>query len=402
MSLHRIILRHLSSGSMSLADLQPVADVSLPTLRKAVYELVDARWVRVVGQAETSGGRPAMLFGLDDSHFLIVGVHLQLPGMRLIAADLRGNVLHAAELYRHEVPEPDAAMKAIQAYVSDVREQFAGRHVLGVGIASPGFTDPETGDIISVGRVVGWRNLAICNRLGAMLGVPVRIANDVDCMAFAEFQHTGISFEQNLAYVGFDEGVKISLFLNGELYKGSFSNAGLVSARLLHLEGDFDREDLSRILTISGISEIFERKVAQLNPHDAAQYQSILDQESMRRRFRFIVMGAEDGLPVCREIVTFMQAAVAAAVANIAYFIQPDVLVIGGALSSYPAPMMNALETEIRAYLPTLFTNTLIVQQAKFSSQDSASLGATVHFLQNLLVDNNTDVMQIAEKQDTV
>ncbi|MEZ4555504.1 MAG: hypothetical protein R2854_03470 [Caldilineaceae bacterium] len=65
---------------MSLADLQQATQVSLPTLRRAVQDLTDARWIRVVGQAEANGGRPAMLFGADTTRFLLVGVHLQLPG----------------------------------------------------------------------------------------------------------------------------------------------------------------------------------------------------------------------------------------------------------------------------------------------------------------------------------
>ncbi len=65
--------------------------------------------------------------------------------------------------------------------------------------------------------------------------MPVQIANDIDCMAFAEIQHTGKSLVDNLVYVGFDEGVKASMFLNGELYKGSLGNAGLIVNRLLNV-----------------------------------------------------------------------------------------------------------------------------------------------------------------------
>ena len=60
---------------------------------------MDARWMGIVGQAEARGGRPAMLLGPDPSRFLVVGVHLQLPGMRLIISDLAGEVLHEEKLF---------------------------------------------------------------------------------------------------------------------------------------------------------------------------------------------------------------------------------------------------------------------------------------------------------------
>ncbi|MEZ4635554.1 MAG: hypothetical protein R2856_11410 [Caldilineaceae bacterium] len=49
MSLQRSILRTVLNAPMSLADLQQATQVSLPTLRRAVQDLSDAQWIRVVG-----------------------------------------------------------------------------------------------------------------------------------------------------------------------------------------------------------------------------------------------------------------------------------------------------------------------------------------------------------------
>ncbi|MEZ4635553.1 MAG: hypothetical protein R2856_11405 [Caldilineaceae bacterium] len=86
----------------------------------------------------------------------------------------------------------------------------------------------------------------------AMLDLPVQIANDVDCMAFAEFQHTSEPLEKNLAYVGYDEAVKVSLFLRGELYKGSLGNAGLIGSHLINAGDQLDSANVHRSLTVVG------------------------------------------------------------------------------------------------------------------------------------------------------
>ena len=90
MVLRTAILRRLRQSPQSLGDLQAEAQVSLPTLRKAIQELTDAHWIWIVGQAETNGGRPPNMYGLDLDYYVIVGVHLQLPGMHLVATNLRG------------------------------------------------------------------------------------------------------------------------------------------------------------------------------------------------------------------------------------------------------------------------------------------------------------------------
>ncbi len=384
MSLFPLVIKSLQAAPLSLADLQSCTQVSLPTLRKAVQELTDQRWIRVVGQSEANGGRPAMLFGLDDSYYVVLGVHMQLPGIRMILSDLVGRVLDECEVFQGVQAGPDAAVKAITHYAVDVQARFSHRHILGVGIAAPGFTDPETGDIISIGRVPGWRDFPICQRIGTELEVPVEIANDVDCMAFAEFQHTGKSFENNLAYFGFDEGVKVSLFLNGKLYKGSFGNAGLIMSQYLHVPGDeLPPEDQRQVLTISGINALLEREVVTLPDDEQQSYDAIM---AASYRKRFMMIFDEDSPPVCRMLARSLYEVLSSAVANTICVIQPDTVVIGGLLSGIPETAFTSLNSAIREKLPPLFANRVRIEQANLVSLNSAALGATYHFMERYLV----------------
>lgn len=389
MLLYPSIIKTLLATPLSLADLQPITQVSLPTLRKAMQELSDHRWIRIVGQSDANGGRPAMLFGLDDSYFVLLGVHVQLPGMRMIVSDLTGRVLDEIEVFQRTQPTPDQVVQAIIDYAEDVQARFVNRKVLGVGIAAPGFTDPESGNIISIGRVPGWQNFPICQRLRTLLDVPVSIANDVDCMAFAEFQNVRKSFASNLAYIGYDEGIKVSLFLNGELYKGSFGNAGLIVSHFLKTPNEnLSADDQQLIMTISGLNQVFEREVAALTADEQTHYAAMLN-ANYRQRLELILSGAQNGLPVCVEIANMLNAVLTTAIANIIYMIQPDSVVIGGLLSIMPPLLFADLTTSIRANLPTLFANHVQIGQAKVTSSNSAAQGATYHFLERYLTVNN-------------
>ena len=209
MSLQQTIVRNLLTSPMSLADLQIATQVSLPTLNRAIKALSETQWIQTVGQAEANGGRPATLYGIDERYFLIIGLHLQLPGIRLIATDLNGEVLHISQEFQNIVPSPTEAVAAISDYIQSIRVKFPSRQILGIGIAAPGFIDLNSGDIISIGRVPSWVNFPICSQLQAATAAPVQIANDIDCMAFAEFQHINAPLEKNLVYIGFDEGIKM-------------------------------------------------------------------------------------------------------------------------------------------------------------------------------------------------
>ncbi len=392
MSVHSFLLQKLCQKAMSLADMQAISPVSLPTLRKVVQELIDAKWIRVVGQAETTGGRPAMLFGLDDSMFSIVGVHLQLPGIQIITTDLSGNVLHEHEMFNSEIPKPEKAVQEISNYVNYIHASMPDRKIIGIGIAAPGFIDHETGDILLIGRVKGWQNFPISKQLTSSLKLPISIANDVDCMAFAELRHDVLSFaDQNVIYVGYDEGVKVSMFLQGQVYKGSIGNAGLVASDLLHIEA-YKKEEIACILSINGVNQLFQNAISTLTNTEKQAYEKILSHSNSRCRFQFILEAAEENLAVCKSLVTFMHEVLAAAIANVIYLLQPSTVLVGGALSSMPHSSYQRLELAIRNRLPGLINGT-VIQQAKLSSKNSAAIGAIHYHLQTYISSENTDLL---------
>lgn len=385
MSLHRLIIRQLLNTPTSLADLQSVTQVSLPTLRKAVQELSDAHWIRIVGQAEANGGRPAMLFGIDDRLFAVIGLHLQLPGMRLILSDLNGQVLDELERFDEVVPTLNETVGAVADYVTHIRASFPERQILGIGIAAPGFIDPASGDIIMVGRIPAWRNLPLCRHIQAAVGLPVQIANDVDCMAFAEFDYVRESLDKNLAYAGFDEGLKVSMFLNGQIYKGSLGNAGLISSSLLCVKNQENSDEARHLLSIVGMNRVFEQKVAELDSLTQKHYVHLLAVTNPRERVRLIISSVHNELPLCRAIVQGLISVLSVAIANLMYIVQPDAVVIGGLLSAMPQAVFADLEASIRTYLPELISNKSVIRQGRLASQNSAAIGAIRHFIQDYL-----------------
>ncbi|MBK8019916.1 MAG: ROK family protein [Chloroflexi bacterium] len=303
-----------------------------------------------------------------------------------MTADLTGRVLHEKRIIHAAMPLPDEVLRSISDYVVRVRKEFADQRLLGIGIATPGFLDPDSGDILLIGRVPGWQNFPIGSRLSMQFGAPTRIANDIDCMAFAEFQASGVSFDRNLVYVGFDEGVKASLFLNGELYKGALGNAGLIAGNLLHVEAD-DLQDKQAVLSIHGIVEIFSSKVNSLPTGEQRAYQPLLAIEDPRERFETILRSAAAGLPLCHAVVQLMNQTLAAAIANLIFIIQPDVFVVGGLLAVMPADLFADLEARVRVFLPRLVSHKVMIQLGTRTSPNLAALGAAHYFLDHLLID---------------
>lgn len=291
-------------------------------------------------------------------------------------------MLDEIELFDSNVPTPGESVQSVVEYMARISSISPAQQILGVGVATPGFIDLATGDILSIGRVPTWESFPMRRRLQAAVRLSVHIANDVDCMAFAELHYTRGSRAANLAYVGFDEGVKASLFLKGELYKSALGNAGLMAAYLLYVPELLNPGDVTRLLTIAGVNAIFEKRLAGMENEAQSLYAGIVATTSLRERVHLILASACAEMPLCDAIVQEQIKALAAAIANMIRMIQPNVVVIGGLLSALSPDLFLALEAAIRRHTPALIGNNTIIQQGKLITQSSAAIGATHHFLQ--------------------
>ena len=389
MDTQRAIVSHLLARPRSLADLRGATGVSLPTLRRAVQALADAGWLRVAGRALGTGGRPATLYGVDPTHHLLLGVLLEHPGMRLVATDLVGHVLD------ERVPDgvgdldPELVVGQVRAYLKHVRGRFRERRPLGLGVASPGYVDPSTGSVLAIGRVPTWSNLPLRQRLAEATDLHVTIVNDIDAMAAVEFGD--LNDARTFAYVGVTEGVKFSLFLNGRPYVGPFGNAGLVNPHLLVAHGA--HANAGALLTVHGLVAAY----LDASPHGGPGAARVEAHGDAWARFRTVLeLADEGGDAVATELAEAMTDLLGAQLASFVYLIQPELLVIGGALAEAPARILALVESGLRRRLPTLLDNNLTIRRARDAAPSAATVGATRAFLQRFLADGDRPLIGTA------
>jgi len=111
--------------------------------------------------------------------------------------------------------------------------------------------------------------------------------------------------------------------------------------------------------------------------------------QGQRRRFRDlagkfqrILEAAEAGDPLCASLAADMIALLAVVIANLVNTIQPNLLIIGGALSDLPPRLFNQFETAIRGYLPQPIANYVLIQRARLSPPNLVIAGITREFLE--------------------
>ncbi|PYE51914.1 ROK family protein [Deinococcus yavapaiensis] len=122
------------------------------------------------------------------------------------------------------VPTPTGgASNVLSRAVELLRESLAeqdrsGDALRGVGVTVPGVVD-AAGHVLKYAPAHGLRDVPVARELGMHVGVPVRIANDVDACALAEVRFGRANFE-NFAWVTISTGVGGAFVLDRRLFRG--------------------------------------------------------------------------------------------------------------------------------------------------------------------------------------
>lgn len=95
-----------------------------------------------------------------------------------------------------------------------------------IGISCGGPLDNKRGIIISPPNLPQFKNIKAVDYLKEKYGGYVRLENDADACAFAEWKYGAGKSSSNMIFLTFGTGMGAGLILNGKLYSGANGNAG--------------------------------------------------------------------------------------------------------------------------------------------------------------------------------
>ncbi len=127
-----------------------------------------------------------------------------------------------------DYPLPEQFIPHLQAEINALLQESGCSSVdlTGVGISCGGPLDSRKGLILSPPNLPGWNRVPIVELLGAEFPVPVRLQNDANAGALAEWNWGAGQGCQNLIFLTFGTGLGAGLILNEKLFIGSSDMAG--------------------------------------------------------------------------------------------------------------------------------------------------------------------------------
>ncbi|ALE07621.1 hypothetical protein AL755_06525 [Arthrobacter sp. ERGS1:01] len=373
------------SAAVTGTDLIEATGLARATVIAVCDDLIHAGWVRELpAQRPVSGvqkGRPARVFEFDAGAGVVLGIDFGVTKTTALVADLKGRTLaksteifgDTAESVEGRLATIDRALRAALAAAGVAPEAVL---VAGVGIAAPVARSGE----ISHGQAF-WENfdIGIQEKLRDHYGWPVLLGNDANLAAMAErWQGAGTGVD-DLAVMLAGERIGFGLMESGRLLHGASGRSGEVGLLGL-VKGVGTPDGIAALARELAVEELAAAKVAadglasaeftvaapgaasssapvresapHLAPHPA--------KPSLLAALPADAIGAEDvfaaaqaGDAVARRVLDRIARRMGRVIALMGTFLDPELVVIGGAVSASSAVLLEPLRQELAAFMTT-------------------------------------------------
>ena len=154
-----------------------------------------------------------------------LGVDIGGTKTRVGLVDADHRVLDVGEAPTPARDGPRAVLEVVAGLARALGGQGAGVAACGVGTA--GVVDPAAGTVVaSTDAIAGWAGVPIVQQLSGLLGLPVRVDNDVNAFALGEAAGGAARGRAHVLAVTVGTGVGGAFVLRGRLWRGAHHNAG--------------------------------------------------------------------------------------------------------------------------------------------------------------------------------
>lgn len=256
-----------------------------------------------------------------------IGIDLGGTELRAAAVDEAATVLRHAQVPTAAAAGPAAVLAQIAQLVEEVSTGLAP---LGIGIGSPGPLDVERGLVLHAPMLRGWREVPLARLVGDRTGLPTRLENDANAAALAEWRLGAGRGLRHMVYVTVSTGIGGGIIADGRLLHGDRSLAGEIGHMVVTEQ---------RVACACGGFGCWEALASGSALGRRAQAAGMTAEGAVTARQ--VAERAAAGDPLASRLMAEEARYLGLGFANLLHLYAPEMIVVGGGLSSC-LPLMAA------------------------------------------------------------
>ncbi|GAA3526659.1 ROK family transcriptional regulator [Streptomyces osmaniensis] len=349
-----VILRSvLAHGPVARSNIARLTGLSPASVTDHCARLTRLGLIREAAAPRQSGGvgRPHVPVDLDDSRFVVGGVHVAVPHTTVALLDLRGRVVAERELKHTGDMDPYDVLDRAADGLAELLDAAPGSRPLGVGFAAGGWVDRDSGVVVEH-PLLGWREVPVRDVLGARTGLPVHVDGHARALVNAERLFGRARGSGSVLHLFVGNVVDAAFATGDEVHHGPRSQAGAIAH--LPVPGGTETCHCGRVGCLQ--AELSERTLCR-----RARAAGVVEGTNPRH----VLRAAQDGDPVALRLLTDRARMTGRAVGLLLDVLNPETVVVTelGVLSREDclAALRDAVGSErAAAVAPTSFADSVL------------------------------------------
>lgn len=339
----------LSSGDATIAELSAELQSSIPTVTKAINELLTDELVIDMGKITNASGRRPSLYSLAADSIYFLGVEVNSSSMAIGIQNIKNEFvsidLDIEFTLKNDFESLQEFCTLINSFIED--SQINKAKIAGACINLSGRINSTEG--FSYNYFFN-ENRPLTEIIADQIDLNVYLENDSRAMAFGEYTQGVVDSEQNVIFLNYSWGVGIGIICNGQLYYGKSGYSGEFGHSPL-----FDNEKLCRCgkigcleTEISGwsIVEQFEEAI-----ENGKKSLITLNKNSSILQHNAVISGAlvnEDSL--CIDLVNNQSDKMGRYLSILLNIFNPELLIVGGDFSQLGDFVLLPIQAALRKH----------------------------------------------------
>jgi predicted NBD/HSP70 family sugar kinase len=364
-------------GQLSRAQLTARMGLNRSTIKALVGDLCDAGLVaETIPENGLRAGRPSHLVGPRSDTAYVLAANIGVDTVTVAAVGL-GGVINARSEYR--LPGPGVDYDAVIERLADELRRLQksvkpGGWLAGVGVGVPGAVRRADG-FVEFAPNLGWRGVPFGDRLSQRLALPVQtsVGNDGDLGGLAEHVRGAGRGIGHLIYLAGEVGIGGGIVVDGRILTGAHGYGGELGHMMVNPDGRQCR---------CGSRGCFETEAGE----DAVLVACGRTAGGGRAALLEVFAAASHGETRALEGLQSIALWVARGLTSLVNILNPDVVILGGPLSSLFFLTGDRIKSEMDA-MSTFAGRAQVRLLQPGLGEDSSLLGAAELAFEPLLDD---------------
>lgn len=334
-----------SESPTTASDLMEATKISRTTVHGVCEDLIEAGWVREVESRRADDvlgtGRPARRYEFNSNRGYVLGVDIGVYKTTALLANLRGDVVAETTTVFNDPRVPSAERIAAVRECADDVVAMAGvspSRILALGVGLPGWGAP--GPFAVSDELQPWvtdEELRVALR--SSHGWPILLENDANLAMLAERWRGVAAGTENVIVMLAGERLGSGLFIDGRLLRGRMGGAGEM--------GFLDM--VEHVGSARGIAWQVRQIALEVIDEERAHQRNAVEQLDATSADA-IFNAARSGSRLALTVLERLAVKVAHTIAPMAIFLNPELVVISGAV----AQGQDLFLPRVRELLPAL------------------------------------------------